>query len=140
MKVNILTPLLFFCFGFSQSLLSNQLDTENYPPKLLLHYTVDELQTMEQLYPEKYKSVVYYHLYSYTVLPLADDVEPTIDLTTFDITPYERFRHQTEEITKIDWKKGIKIILVPIDDMEYQLPIHTHNTTVNEDEDYDFEN
>jgi len=109
-------------------------DQPNSSSRLLVHYTVDELDEMQINFPEKYAAVRYYHLKSYIVEPL-EGFDLTVDLNTFDISPFERYRHQTETVVKTDWKKGIRITFIPVQDLEYKLPIHLAPQPSTEDED-----
>lgn len=110
--------------------------TFNYSSRLLVHYSAAELNEMRLSEPDKFKACLYYHTESYNVRELQNGEPLSIDLNTFDITPYERFRHPTETVIKTNWKKGFSIQLISIDQLVYKLPIHLdHPENLNEDDD-----
>ena len=103
---------------------STSLNISSFDSRLLLNYSEKELMEMSDIESEKFQKISYYYLNSYTIENIQIDEQVPFDINQFDISKYEKFRHKTDVIEKLDFKRGVKISLIPIDSMEYKLPIH----------------
>jgi len=111
--------LFFVCLSFctfSQS-------KENYT-KLLLHYSIDELNEIKANDSIKFIKLNYYYNESYiiTIIPCEDCVP--FDVSKFDVSNYEKYRLQFERYTKTDHKFGFELMLLSTNELKYKLPIH----------------
>ena len=118
-----LTTALFLLvvmrWGFSQTA------AEAYAhPAIAAHYSLADLQELEQADTNKLKAVIYYYTASFTVEPVeCVDCIP-FDSASFDVSKFEKLRQQDTLYTRTFTKYGFKLTLVPVSEMEYQIPLY----------------
>jgi len=93
-------------------------------PVILTHYSVADLQLMQAQDSVKFQTVVYYYTRSYIIekISCTDCIE--INISTFDVSEYEKFRKKSERYIRVFDKYGFKLTLLSIDELQYKLPIH----------------
>lgn len=91
---------------------------------LLKHYSSGELQQIKQYNPQKYNTIVYYYTKSFKVEKITCSDCKEFDPELFDVSEYERFRKKDVEFTRVFYKYGFTLTLLPIAELEYKLPIH----------------
>lgn len=99
MKNNLLT----FVF-LSLALVAFGQDTQSYDPRLLLHFSEEQLSQMP---PAKYAGVYNYYCNSYTIDASGVD---DFNIQEFDISLYEEFRKQDSDFTIVT-DQGVRVTL-----------------------------
>ncbi len=91
---------------------------------ILNHYSVQDLQSLQQNDSTKFKSIIYYYTSSYIFEEKeCNDCTP-VSAINFDISEYEYLRQKSTRYTKDFWKYGFKLTLLSINELTYKLPIH----------------
>jgi|GEM_PF-1596055 len=93
--------------------------------RLLLHYSLEDLNDLYLNNLQKYLTLHYYFTNSYFVsnVDLTENVSP-FDLKSFDVSKYEKHRLQNDRVDVYDHKHGLRITLLAISELELKLPIH----------------
>jgi len=121
--------VLFVCCFFLTKNSSAQTSSTKYTnpytnPVILSHYSIQDLQQIENQDSIKFNSIVYYYTQSYLIEPIICDECPVVDINTVDVSQYEYLRKKTERHTRDLYKYGFKITLLSVDELKYKLPIH----------------
>ena len=121
--------VLFVCCFFLAKNSSAQTSSTKYTnpytnPVILSHYSIQDLQQIENQDSIKFNSIVYYYTQSYLIEPIICDECPVVDINTVDVSQYEYLRKKTERHTRDLYKYGFKITLLSVDELKYKLPIH----------------
>lgn len=90
---------------------------------ILQHYTIQDLQSLQQTDSVKFNSIVYYYTQSFI---FSDDVCNCvpISINDFDISQFEYLRNKSKRVTRYFEKYGFKLTLLSINELLYKLPIH----------------
>lgn len=117
--------LVFFLFSLYFTNLKGQNISNPYQnPIILNHYTVQDLQALEQSDTVKFNSINYYYTASY-IFEQSSCTECTpLPASSFDVSQYEYLRLKSKRFTRDFWKYGFKLTLLSIDELTYKLPIH----------------
>jgi ribosome biogenesis GTPase A len=131
--------ILFFSFlfissSYGQNALFEQIKP-NFDKRLEIHYTRDELQNLQETNPEKLELINYYYTKSYRIEMIPMEETIPFDLNSFDIFIYEKERDRVLEKMVTDYKRGIRIFLTPINELQFKLPIHLEIDPIETDED-----
>jgi hypothetical protein len=127
------TPLLLLLFTFflwctkvQGQTLPDSVSKANRPNKAMLaHYTAAELDEIKTLDPAKYQTIFYYYTQSYLIQTFdCNDCVPRNDFSDFDVFVYEKYRQQSSRRVLPFEKYGYRLILLSVDELAYQLPIH----------------
>ena len=115
--------LLFYLIRLYAS--SQTLNTDPFQnPVILQHYSVQDLQSLQQTDSIKYNTIVYYYTQSFIFTnDTACNCVP-LDINAFDISQYEYLRKKNKRFTRYFEKYGFKVIFLTIDELLYKLPIH----------------
>jgi hypothetical protein len=101
---------------------TNELGSSTYDPRVLTYYSVEELNDIKANDPEKFTTIVYYYTQSY-LLQIVDCFECNpVDPSKFDISRYEGLRKKSTTVVYDNDKEGFKLILLPVNSLEYKLP------------------
>lgn len=93
-------------------------------PVVLNHYSIQDLQSLQQTDTIKFNSIVYYYTSSYIFEERkCNDCVP-ISADNFDVSEYEYLRQKTSRYTREFKKYGFKLTLLSINELTYKLPIH----------------
>ncbi len=91
---------------------------------ILKHYSVQDLQAMQQTDTLKFKTICYYYTQSFIFKSVACTSCQQITAETFDVSQYEYMRKKTTRFTRHFEKYGFEITFLSIDELLYKLPIH----------------
>lgn len=119
-------PLLFFTIlSFHILNLKGQNNSNPYQNLVILnHYSVQELQTIEQTDSVKFNAICYFYTKSFVFEEMKCSNCISIDENEFDITEYEYLRLKDKRFTRHFEKYGFKLTLLSINELTYKLPIH----------------
>jgi hypothetical protein len=90
---------------------------------ILQHYSIQDLQSLQQTDSVKYNALKYYYTQSFMFLNELCNCDPLL-VEDFDVSQYEYLREKSKRITRHFEKYGFKITLLSIDELLYKLPIH----------------
>lgn len=121
MKLLIFT-ILFSCVAYNAS--AQQAGSLSVPQVILQHYTLQELQSIQQTDSVKYNTIFYYYTQSFIFETVACNCQQ-IPFEQFDISQYEYMRKRKVRFTRHFEKYGFKVTFLAIDELKYKLPIHT---------------
>lgn len=93
-------------------------------PVILNHYTVQDLQSLQQTDTTKFNSIIYYYTSSYIFEETQCNNCIPVNTSNFDVSEYEYLRQKTSRYTRDFWKYGFKLTLLSINELTYKLPIH----------------
>lgn len=120
--------VFFFVLLYTISFLTrSQNSPNNNPfqnPVILKHYTVQDLQYLQQYDSLKLKTIVYYYTQSFYFENKECNQCIPVSIYDFDITEYEYLRQKNKTYVRHFEKYGFKLRLIPINELEYKLPIH----------------
>jgi hypothetical protein len=135
----ILSLLLFvfllsskYTMAQNPSIQNANFDRQNNPfsnPIILSHYTVQELQQIQQSDSIKFKTIVYYYTQSFSVESVICSDCIQTDINSIDISKFEYLRKKETQYTKDFSKYGFKLTLIATNELEYKMPIHLPLTT-----------
>lgn len=94
---------------------------------ILKHYSVQDLQNLQQSDTLKFKTICYYYTQSFIFKSRKCDVCPLITADNFDVAEYEYMRQKDKRFTRHFEKYGFEITFLSIDELQYKLPIHNAN-------------
>lgn len=124
MSARLLRKLSFIVLCFAAMRLSAQspASSPSADPRLLNHYSQEELNEMEKNDITKFNTVVYYYTRSYTVENIDCNGCTPRDTAAFDISEFEHFRKANERVVMTYKKYGIRLTLFSVDELKYKLP------------------
>ena len=93
-------------------------------PVILQHYTVQDLQSIQQTDSVKYNTIAYYYTQSFIFTNDTTCNCVPLSITDFDISQYEYLRKKSKQYTRYFEKYGFTLTLLSIDELLYKLPIH----------------
>lgn len=93
-------------------------------PVILSHYSVQDLQSLQQTDTTKFNSIVYFYTSSYIFEETECNNCIPVSAINFDVSEYEYLRQKTSRYTRDFWKYGFKLTLLSINELTYKLPIH----------------
>lgn len=113
-------------FYFLSITINGQISTSNPidNPVILNHYTVQDLQSLQQNDTTKFNSIIYYYTSSYIFEERKCNECVPISAENFDVSEYEYLRQKNTRYTRDFWKYGFKLTLLSINELTYKLPIH----------------
>lgn len=128
-KIYFYCLFIFLSFAaYSQDLVDSSNETfgndYKYDSKLLLHYSIDELNDIRLNYSDEFIKIEYYHLSSYQII-ITDELNPyqsQFNLEIFDISKYENQRKLDVPVELNFDKYGLKLIITPYLELQYLLP------------------
>lgn len=91
---------------------------------ILKHYSVQDLQAMQQADTLKFKTICYYYTQSFSFKSKKCDGCPPVTVDMFDVSEYEYMRKKDKRFTRHFEKYGFEITFLAIDELQYKLPIH----------------
>lgn len=116
--------LIFFYLIYlgvnGQTVSSNPFDN----PVILNHYSVQDLQSLQQTDTTKFNSIVYYFTSSYIFEETECNNCIPVSVINFNVSEYEYLRQKTSRYTREFKKYGFKLTLLSINELTYKLPIH----------------
>lgn len=118
-----LQAFLFSGSSYSQS----SVETKHNPftnQVILSHYSLPELQQLQQTDSIKFKTIVYYYTQSFSVESVICSDCIQTDVNSIDISKFEYLRKKETQYTKDFSKYGFKLTLIATDELEYKMPIH----------------
>lgn len=93
-------------------------------PVILNHYSIQDLQFLQETDSIKFKSIIYYYTSSFIFEERkCNDCIP-VSIDNFDVSQYEYLRQKNSRYTRDFWKYGFKLTLLSINELTYKLPIH----------------
>ena len=111
---------MMFISSFSYSQLQGEdLDIKHFDSRVLMHYSYDDLSSMDSL---KYEMIKYYYCDSY-ILDTTNSVNFNLD--TFDISSYEHLRKDSN-YSSIE-EDGVIITLIPKNECIYYMSYNPKN-------------
>ncbi|MBK7183141.1 MAG: hypothetical protein IPH89_09490 [Bacteroidetes bacterium] len=136
-KILVFSNLLFFIFSLNTiaqnpAVQNINIDKGESPfsnPVILAHYSVQELNQMQQSDSIKFKTIVYYYTQSFSVESVICSDCIQTDIAIIDISKFEYLRKKSYNYTKDFTKYGFKLTLIATDELEYKMPIHLPLTT-----------
>jgi hypothetical protein len=117
---------VFFIFLLYITPLKGQITLDPYQNSVILnHYSVQDLQSIQQTDSIKFKTICYYYTQSF-VFEQTECIgcTSTITINEFDISQYEYMRLKDKQFTRYFEKYGFKVTFLSIDQLTYKLPIH----------------
>jgi hypothetical protein len=115
--------LLFFIFSFT--LKAQTASVNPFQNQVILqHYSVQDLQAMQQSDTLKFKAICYYYTQSFIFKSRKCNTCPLVTAATFDVSQYEYMRKKDTRYTRHFEKYGYEITFLSIDELQYKLPIH----------------
>jgi hypothetical protein len=117
---------VFFILLLSIATLKGQIVSNPYQNSIILnHYSVQDLQSIQQTDSVKFKTICYYYTQSF-VFEQTECIgcTSTITINEFDISQYEYMRQKNKRFTRYFEKYGFKVTFLSIDELSYKLPIH----------------
>ncbi|MBI3517983.1 MAG: hypothetical protein HY062_01315 [Bacteroidetes bacterium] len=91
---------------------------------ILNHYSLQELQSIQQTDTLKFNKIVYYFTKSFIFEAQECLKCDPVTSSTFDVSKYEYLRQKSTRYTRSFGKYGFKLTLLSIDELQYKLPIH----------------
>ncbi|MES2763414.1 MAG: hypothetical protein V4677_14465 [Bacteroidota bacterium] len=114
--------LLFYLTGLYST--AQTLNPDPYQNAVILqHYSVQDLQSIQQTDTVKYNTIKYYYTQSFIFTNEACNCTP-LAIDAFDISQYEYLRQKNKRFTRHFEKYGFKVTFLSIDELTYKLPIH----------------
>ena len=92
-------------------------------PVILQHYSVQDLQSLQQTDSVKYNTIIYFYTQSFIFENDTCNCIP-LSVTNFDISQYEYLRKKNKRFTRHFEKYGFTVTFLSIDELVYKLPIH----------------
>jgi hypothetical protein len=92
-------------------------------PVILSHYSVSDLNQIYQSDSLKFKTIEYYFTKSFIVEAISCTECRDFNPSTFDVSLFEYLRIKTQRFERTFTKYGFKLILLSIDELEYQTPV-----------------
>jgi hypothetical protein len=93
-----------------------------FDPRVLNHYSIEELNDLKTNYPLDYAIFTYYLTKSYSLEITSCDGCTLIDPSTFDISKYEYLRKKDETVIYHANKLGFVLTVYSIQSLEYLTP------------------
>lgn len=94
---------------------------------ILKHYSVQDLQAMQQTDTLKFKTICYYYTQSFIFKSIKCNTCPMTTADTFDVSKFEYMRKKDTRFTRHFEKYGYEVTFLSIDELQYKLPIHNAN-------------
>ncbi|MBA4239973.1 MAG: hypothetical protein C0448_04575 [Sphingobacteriaceae bacterium] len=121
--MKIFTLIFFYLLSITiNGQTSNSNPFEN--PIILNHYSVQDLQSLQQTDTAKFNSIVYFYTSSYIFEETECNNCIPVSAINFDVSEYEYLRQKTSRYTREFKKYGFKLTLLSINELTYKLPIH----------------
>jgi len=94
--------------------------SQSYDIKLLKYYTIEQLEEIKNIDPEKFEGIKYFYLRSYTHTPFdCEECDFKKFMETFDISQYENLRHKSEPVVLDYLKTNYQVTLIPLNQLEH---------------------
>jgi hypothetical protein len=91
---------------------------------ILRHYSVQDLQALQQTDTVKFNTICYYYTRSFIFKTVKCNTCPLTTAETFDVSQYEYMRKKNTRYTRHFEKYGFEVTFLSIDELQYKLPIH----------------
>lgn len=122
MKLLIFAVSLFISYCTSAQIAGSG----HVPQAILQHYSLQELQTIQQTDSVKYNTIFYYYTQSFIFESVPCNCQQ-VSPEEFDISQYEYMRKRKVRFTRHFEKYGFKVTFLAVDELKYKLPIHIIN-------------